>query len=419
MACMWFKKYCALLGCLGLFGLAGCSLLEIREQARITSTIGLIKGKIIFSTNVQQKGAIEVRQFFYEDGTYVSRSYAMANSSGEYQFQSQPGTYFIAAYVDANNDGEYQDWEDANYYSVETGQPAAVVLRPGQTVKVPDIVISGELPTLSDTGRHRADIHKFVEDIGQTVTLDDPRFSKSNYSLGIWRPMDFLAKVGGGLYLLQPFEKDKIPVLFIHGINGGPTDWKEVIGHLDRETFQPWVFFYPSGMRLEIIARFLIQAMVVLQRRYTFQQCYIVGHSMGGLVARAFIKDYLRDYPNRSKSIRLLVTVNSPLNGRGSAGIGVRRSPIVVPVWRDIATGSSFLQDLNAWPWPGRIPYHLFFSYLDDRGGDGVVPLRSQIPLKIQAEAKRLYGFNDSHVGILSDRAFIEQFNAVLAAALH
>lgn len=100
------------------------------------------------------------------------------------------------------------------------------------------------------------------------------------------------------------------------------------------------------------------------------------------------------------------------------AEIGVQHSPIVVPVWRDIATGSAFLQDLNAWHWPGRIPWHLFFSYLDDQGGDGVVPLQSQIPLNRQAEAKRLYGFNVSHAGILSDPAFIAQINAVLAGSL-
>lgn len=275
---------------------------------------------------------------------------------------------YIGAYVDVNNDGEYQASEDANYYSVETGQPAPVVLKPGQTVEVPDIVISVKLPTLSGNESHRAEIHKFVEGIGRLVSLDDPRFVKRNYSLGMWRPMDFLDKVGGGLYFLQPYENDKIPVLFIHGINGGPSDWKRVVGQLDREVFQPWFFYYPGGMRLDVTARFLVQAMAVLQKRYAFQQCYVVGHSMGGLVARAFVKDYLRDYPKLTRSIRLLVTVNSPLNGMLSAEIGVRRSPIVVPVWRDIATGSAFLQDLNAWRWPGRIPWHLFFSYLADRG---------------------------------------------------
>ena len=69
---------------------------------------------------------------------------------------------YIGAYVDVNNDGEYQASEDANYYSVETGQPAPVVLKPGQTVEVPDIVISGKLPTLSGNESHRAEIHKFV-----------------------------------------------------------------------------------------------------------------------------------------------------------------------------------------------------------------------------------------------------------------
>ncbi len=94
MAGRWLRKCCMLLGSLALLGQAGCSLLEIWEQAQITSTIGIIEGKIVLSPGLQRKGPIEVRQFFYEDGAYVYSSYAMENAAGEYQFLSLPGTYY-------------------------------------------------------------------------------------------------------------------------------------------------------------------------------------------------------------------------------------------------------------------------------------------------------------------------------------
>jgi len=48
-------------------------------------------------------------------------------------------------------------------------------------------------------------------------------------------------------------------------------------------------------------------------------------------------------------------------------------------------------------------------------GGDGVVSLQSQIPAKLQAESKRMYGFNNSHAGILLDENFFSIFNTILA----
>ena len=118
-------------------------------------------------------------------------------------------------------------------------------------------------------------------------------FSGENYSMGMWKPVRFLLEVGGGLFFLQEYEEDKIPVLFIHGINGGPTDWRVVAGTLDERYFQPWVLYYPSGLRLDMVSNYLVWAIAELHEKYRFRQLYLVAHSMGGLIARSFVKKYL------------------------------------------------------------------------------------------------------------------------------
>jgi len=55
------------------------------------------------------------------------------------------------------------------------------------------------------------------------------------------------------------------------------------------------------------------------------------------------------------------------------------------------------------------------FSYKTGGSNDGTVSLQSQIPLKLQAEAVRIYGFNQTHAEILNDPAFLELFHSILA----
>ena len=63
------------------------------------------------------------------------------------------------------------------------------------------------------------------------------------------------------------------------------------------------------------------------------------------------------------------------------------------------------------------MPYHLVFSFQTGDSSDGTIPIESQLPLALQGEAVRLYGFHDSHVGTLSNQGFLNQFNAILREA--
>ena len=135
---------------------------------------------------------------------------------------------------------------------------------------------------------------------------------------------------------------------------------------------------------------------------------------MGGLVTRSFVKKYIEHAPGNSKRLRLVMTVNSPMAGMSAAAAGVKHSPIVVPSWRDVEPGSEFLQGIHTWDWPREIPYHLVLSYANGESGDGVVPLQSQVPLKLQSESTRMYVFNNDHVGTLNDTNYLALFNRIL-----
>jgi pimeloyl-ACP methyl ester carboxylesterase len=150
-----------------------------------------------------------------------------------------------------------------------------------------------------------------------------------------------------------------------------------------------------------------------MHARYEFKEVVVVAHSMGGLVTRAFV---MKHEARRGRyKLAKVFTINSPLHGMDSAASGVKSSPIVVPVWRDVATGSEFIARLHEWHWPRDVPYFLIFSYMPREEGDGVVPLRSQLSNALQEEATAIRGLQAQHAEILHDAYFIHLLNEMLA----
>lgn len=270
------------------------------------------------------------------------------------------------------------------------------------------------MPALDPGIKPIAKVRAVWENIGEVVSLEDRRFTRDNYNMGLWRPFDFLDVAEGGLFFLQEYEEGKRPVIFVHGVLGGPTDWRSAIESIDTDHFQPWVLYYPSGLRLDVFSDYLVEAVTRLQNKHGFKEFNVIAHSMGGLLTRSFVKKYVGYSSENSKRLKLVMTVNSPMAGMSAAASGVKHSPIVVPSWRDVEPGSEFLQDLHSWNWPEEIPYHLVISYKDGNSGDGTIPLQSQVPLKLQSESTRLYVFNNDHVGTLNDPEFLKLLNRVL-----
>jgi pimeloyl-ACP methyl ester carboxylesterase/uncharacterized protein (DUF2141 family) len=387
---------------------SGCSLIKAHEQADLIESIGKITGRV--EVVGSQQGPVIVLRFRDDNGHPVLISHMPTSEQGDYLFDVAPGKYYIAAFVDFNGDEHYQKDEHGNFW----GTPSIIEVPEKKTVNIEPVIISGPMPKPDSELKVRKRIFKIVENIGSITTITDPTFTSENYSMGMWHPVDFLEQVGGGLFFLHPYQAGKIPVLFIHGANGGPTVWQSVIESLDSEKFQPWIFYYPSGLRLDMISGYLLQAVASLHNKYNFNQLSVASHSMGGLVTRSFIKKCQEQHPMIAKKINFVMTVNSPMGGMSSAATGVNHSPIIVPAWIDVAPESAFLKDLHEWMWPDEIPYHLVFSFKTGDSSDGTVSLESQIPLRLQDESVRMYGFNNDHAGTLKDPDFISLFNELL-----
>ncbi|MGD9721520.1 MAG: hypothetical protein AB7O59_06470 [Pirellulales bacterium] len=101
-----------------------------------------------------------------------------------------------------------------------------------------------------------------------------------------------------GLYMLEPYQPGKIPVIMIHGLWSSPITWMAMFNDLRgapeiRNRYQFWFYLYPSGQPFWYSAadfrRDLAQARELLDpdhRQVALDQMVLVGHSMGGLLAR-------------------------------------------------------------------------------------------------------------------------------------
>lgn len=398
-----------LLSIFSILFVSSCSLKKIDEESELITNRGLIKGDINITSQIS--APVSVLLFKKEQESIVFINSYMLNGKNTYRFHVSPGTYQIAAFQDLNKDGLYQRSEDAAIYGGTRSEDAeSITVNAGDAIMLETLIIAK--PLISDKETDNISFDHVIDHVGEILSLSDSRFERDIGSLGLWRPMTFLKQYGVGLYLLQPYKAHLIPVIFIHGAGGNPREFSEMINSLDRDYYQPWVLHYPSGFSLDIVSDYLIESIIQLQSQYKFKQFSLVAHSMGGLILRSAVMKF-KSSGNKA-DITSAMTINSPMKGMTSAASGVKMSPIVVASWYDVAKDSQFIKDLHSWRWPEDIPYFLIFSYEENEGGDGVVALESQIPISLQEEATKVYGFNSGHAKVLTNDDFLKSFKRIM-----
>jgi len=343
---------------------------------------------------------------------------------GKWGFGALPGRYALVAFKDRSRDLVYNPGEP---YAVAAEQKP-LECTPGKSFTGISIVIpeksdkplpgTFDIPKLQRRdaeGQLDATLGQLTK-LGEIAVLSDKRFSQETAESGLWRPYDFLVDTGAGIYFLEPYDAKRIPVLFVHGINGTPASFEYLIGRLDRSRFQAWVYYYPSGAHLPKIADHLDQTMAKLQARYGFARFAVVAHSMGGLVSRGFVQR--RAQGARANAIPLFVTISTPWGGHKGAATGVKTAPVVVRVWEDMAPGSAYQKDLYSTPLPDVTRHHLLFTFKGSSGGesgDGAVTLASELLPQAQRDAVKLYGFNEDHMSVLRNAEVSLLVNQLLA----
>ncbi len=113
-----------------------------------------------------------------------------------------------------------------------------------------------------------------------------------------------------GLYFGQPYDPERIPVVFVHGVNSSPATFKQMVNELAgqewfRKKYQVWYFNYPTGNPW-IVTSASFRAFMGQAKLYAktngdhgnIDRTVIVAHSMGGLVTRSSICDPKQSFYN-------------------------------------------------------------------------------------------------------------------------
>jgi len=330
---------------------------------------------------------------------------------------------YVAAFSDLNGNGLYDPSEPSWIYSDTNGNPVSVTADPttGNARTSGSLSVLHQAPPgLVEAARKYRGARTIEEaatgwripfELGTLANLDDPKFSSERGARGLWEPASFPMETGVGIFFLEKYDPNRIPVLFVYGAAGSPQDWRRFFEKIDRRKYQPWFYHYPTGRRLEELGGLLNRGVKLLQAHYGFQRMDVVAHSMGGLVTRSFI---LTNLAAGNRYIDKYVTISTPWAGHPFAALGVKHAPSVVPAWLDLQPDSPFLRQLFQHQLHGRINHLLLYSTKASNSlwlpkeNDGTVSVASETAAAAERDATEVRGFAEDHVSILSNDDVIQ-----------
>lgn len=132
----------------------------------------------------------------------------------------------------------------------------------------------------------------FTAPIGLALAELKPRKTEIHRFL---KPEDFVSTTR--LARLQPYDPKKIPILCIHGLGDSQATWAPLIESLRadatiRQNYQVWFFSYPTAYPYPLMAAILREKMDAIDSYYPgHKKIVVIGHSMGGMIARELITD--------------------------------------------------------------------------------------------------------------------------------
>ncbi|HZC34211.1 MAG TPA: alpha/beta fold hydrolase, partial [Chthoniobacterales bacterium] len=105
-----------------------------------------------------------------------------------------------------------------------------------------------------------------------------------------------------GIFFLEPYDPEKIPVLMVHGILSSPLMWRDLTNRimgdsLLQKKYQVWHYTYATGYPILTSAHMLREHLdgvnIALQRAGLppHKPIVLIGHSMGGLLAKMMVSD--------------------------------------------------------------------------------------------------------------------------------
>lgn len=196
--------------------------------------------------------------------------------------------------------------------------------------------------------------------------------------LQVWFPEQMAPDPGWhGLHpRVAPSEPRGIGVLLIHGLDEPGTIWDDLVPRLEAAGFATWEFRYPNDQGVDRSTDYLAEWWPSLPAE---RPMVLIGHSMGGLVARDFVSRWRHPVGGAPRvegaPVAGVVLAGTPSQGSEWARLRVwlelRDQFPTVPGRRyslfaalrdgtgaakvDLRPGSDFLRELNARPWPAPV----------------------------------------------------------------
>jgi len=253
------------------------------------------------------------------------------------------------------------------WFPPEVPFAATVVLRPESEIPLYDANAEAEIPAGTHVEQIVARLEVYdpkstnlVEFRCQEIDLAKDTTAPYAYRLSELANQASWASLHGpncerdGLYIIEPHQKGRIPVIFIHGLNSMPYTWSGIANELEADPqlsqqYEVWVFRYDSSrpiMETAALLRRQLNELVLEMDPSGFDRdlrnAVLVGHSMGGVLAKLLVtdsrdtvwqhvafqpvsqlsaplpmKDYLREsfYFNRSPHAGRVVFIGTPHQG--------------------------------------------------------------------------------------------------------
>lgn len=408
---VWTRSFTAGVVAAMLLVLASCNLVALHRDLTAGAAAGGVAGKVFHDES--EDSAIVVVGLREDGDTWIAENHVHLATRHDFLMRLVVGKrYVIVAFADRNHNLRLDDDEPAvaspNTVIVARGWTgiAKINLTLMRTGRV-DHAIASELRALAKIERQELPVW-----VGEVTDLDDERLSATSGRMGLWQPFEFLTNVGIGIFMLAPYDPNRVPVLFVSGAGGNPWEWRALIEALDHSLYQPWVFVYPSGQRLANSVAVMERCVTAMQREYGFDRLYVTAHSMGGLLARDFIQRYGGPVP-------VFVSMVTPWRGHRAAAMGVARSPVVVPSWVDMQTESEFQRAMFARPLPAATAHYLLYAQTDpaqpfERATDGTIAVSSQLHADAVRDAREVLGFTETHTSILNSPVVIATYRRIL-----
>lgn len=378
--------------------------LRVNENNKAT-----ISGKIL--KNTKSKKPYYLTLFKVEKETTKIVDFSIHPKEENFSFDVTSGSYFL--YACQNPETLTKKRLGYQFYS------DVVELNPQNNTHNIVLKLSENLQEVDDKNTliETTETESLLKNVsyGNFATLDDVIFLRENGSKGLWEPKEFLREVGGGLYMLEEYTDKKIPLLFIHGMNGTPLDFETIISKIDRKKYQPWIYYYATGVNLNYSVHLLETIMDEMKEKYQLKKLVIIAHSMGGLVSREFINTY------KSKiDIPTYITISTPWNGKRIIEFGEEYAANIIPSFGNMIPGSVFQTNALKEKLPDNLKHYLLFGYkgirsfIMENSNDGTISLSSQLFESAQKQAFAIYGYNEDHVSILKEPKVINKINTIL-----